>query len=820
MPRSSAKALQFSGRRATILAQPISRVAGWFVIALGLSILLAWATNMSALAGIIPGINRMNPMTAVCVIMMGSTLLLPRGAWSPASRVVRSVLGCAVAAIGAVKLFSVVTGRDFGTDLLIFGSRVAADGNSHIAPNTAICLILLGSAVTLGATRSRKAIAASQLFALGVAFVVLAALTGYAYGAINLYQFPRYGSMALPTALALGWIVAGLLSSRPAKALMGIATNSTFGGKTARRFLPIVVVVPFLLGGIRVFLKIEHLVDEITGIAMLVTSMMLTLFAATMLFAESLRRAEATLAHRQRLLGEAERRYRLMAENVTDVIITTDLRGRTTFVAPSYQSVTGYAPEDLIGRNPAEHAHPDDIPNMMRVFRNIADGQAGESFRWRLRHKLTNEWLWLESNPSLLPGERLGEKPRFLDVIRDVTTQVAQELALALATVEAKSAAAAKSEFLANMSHEIRTPLTAIVGFSGLLSGHAGLDDVARGYAERVASAGNALLALVNDVLDFSKLEAGKVEIKPRPVSPINLARDALLMFTPQAHAKGLSLDFVAEDGIPDYLELDPDRLRQILLNLVGNAVKFTEHGSVRLRVRYEVDRLHIAVEDTGAGLTKSAKAKLFQRFSQVDGSTTRRFGGTGLGLSICKGLTEAMGGEIGVQSRLGKGSTFRLHIVAPIADAPEMTETGAIALPALDGVRVLVVDDNPFNRELVRAVLEQSGAEITEAENGQQAVLAACAMPYDVILMDVRMPVLDGPAALQRIRSEPGPNRAIPVLAFTADPDLHRFVEIDGFDDVVAKPIRPPSLVQAIARWTEYGVSPPNQEIGHAILS
>ena len=516
---------------------------------------------------------------------------------------------------------------------------------------------------------------------------------------------------------------------------------------------------------------------------------------------------------------EAERRYRLMAENVTDVILTTDMRGRTTFVSPSCGLVTGYEAGDWVGRNPTEHAHVDDIPNLMRVFGNLADGRAGESFRWRLRHKTEDRWLWLESNPSLLQADSPDEKPLFLDVIRDVTAQVMQERALELATEAAEAATAAKAEFLANMSHEIRTPLTAIIGFSGLLSAHAGLDDTARGHSSRVSSAGNALLSLVNDILDFSKLEAGRVEIKARAVCPSELARDSLLMFTPQAHTKGLSLDFLADGDIPDFVELDPDRVRQILLNLIGNAVKFTEQGSVRLRLRYDQERLHIAVEDTGGGLSRAAQSKLFQRFSQVDASSTRRHGGTGLGLSICKGLTEAMGGEIGVRSKIGKGSTFHLSIVAPVAAPPQSNAPGTMAIGALEGVRVLIVDDNPFNRELARTVLEQAGAEISEAANGRSGVEAASSMPYDAILMDIRMPVMDGPTALRLIRSSPGPNRGIPVIAFSADPELQRFVDEAGFDGVLKKPVQPAELVEVIATWTQYDLGIPDQETCHEHL-
>jgi signal transduction histidine kinase len=229
--------------------------------------------------------------------------------------------------------------------------------------------------------------------------------------------------------------------------------------------------------------------------------------------------------------------------------------------------------------------------------------------RWRVPHKSGKRDVWLESNPSLLRDPATEAPTGFLDVIRDVTAQVGQEEALAAARAEAEAAAAVKGEFMANMSHEIRTPLTAVIGFSGLLAQRPELDEISQRYVQRVSSAGQALLAIVNDVLDFSKLEAGQVEIAPRPVSPLAVAQDALALFAPQADAKGLWLECQAEGDLPERVMIDPDRVRQVLLNLVGNAIKFTEQGAVRLFVGYDAEaaRLRMRVEDTGAGHQRRA---------------------------------------------------------------------------------------------------------------------------------------------------------------------------------------------------------------------
>ena len=370
------------------------------------------------------------------------------------------------------------------------------------------------------------------------------------------------------------------------------------------------------------------------------------------------------------------------------------------------------------------------------------------------------------------------------------------------ARVEAEQAAAVKSEFLANMSHELRTPLTSVVGFTRLASEQPELSPLSRDYIERVSEASRALLCAVNDILDFSKLEAGQVTFRPEPVALQPLMRMALDMFTPQAAAKDLALQL--EDATPSGLlvTLDPDRLRQVLLNLVGNAVKFTAEGQVTLSAAYDeaTERLSIEVRDTGPGIPPDRVDRLFKRFSQVDGSLTRGHGGTGLGLAICKGIVEAMGGEIGAASVIGEGSRFFLTVPAPRAlAAAEVTAEHEPA--ARTGVRVLVTDDHPANRELVRLFLAGIGAEITEAADGEGAVEAAARDAFDVILMDLRMPKLDGIGAVTRIRGAAGPNRTTPILAFTADAEsaFDDRLQALGFDGAVAKPVEPGRLIAAI---------------------
>jgi PAS domain S-box-containing protein len=499
-------------------------------------------------------------------------------------------------------------------------------------------------------------------------------------------------------------------------------------------------------------------------------------------------------------LKASEAHYRLIAENTTDMIVAADLRGRVTFVTPSCRNVIGYDPEALLGLEPAQFCHPDDLAALTSTFYRLARHGRADRVRWRLRHRDGERWIWLESNPSLLRANGPIREGVFLDVVRDVTAQVAQDQALARATAAAEAATAAKSEFLANMSHEIRTPLTAVIGFSGLLAERPDLDEAARSHVQRVASAGRALLSLVNDILDFSKLEAGQYEVAPQAVCPVEVAKDALMMIAAQASVKGLSLDFVAAGDMPAFVSLDPERVRQVLLNLVGNAVKFTETGGVTLTLAHDAaaGRLRVTVSDTGLGLDAGQQAKLFQRFSQVDTSPSRRHGGSGLGLAICKGLIEAMGGEIGVVSTPGAGASFHFDIPAPAVARPVAEVEGQPADGlALDGLRVLVVDDNATNRELARVILGSVGARVTEAADGHAALDRATAEPFDLILMDIRMPGMDGITAMNRIRRGSSPNAAARILAFSADAEMPK-LGAAGFDGYIRKPLVAATLIRA----------------------
>jgi len=397
--------------------------------------------------------------------------------------------------------------------------------------------------------------------------------------------------------------------------------------------------------------------------------------------------------------------------------------------------------------------------------------------------------------------------------------RVQAEAALKEARLRAEAAAAAKAAFLANMSHELRTPLTSIIGFSRLLHERQDLPGEAQGHARRIFEASEALLVLINDVLDFSKLEAGHVELDPRPFSVARLLDEVRGLLSLQAAAKGVALEVELAPDLPPLLSGDLPRLRQVLLNLAANAVKFTLEGKVTLKAGYDParQRLSVAVADTGPGIPLPAQSRLFERFSQADVSISRTHGGTGLGLAICKAIVELMGGAIAVVSQVGQGSTFTFDVPAPLAEAPPdiAVRPEAAARPALAGrppLSILLVDDTAVNRELIRLMLEPLEVRVTEAASGAEAVRLAEGVAFDLILMDIRMPEMDGRQATRIIRAGRGANRHSRIVALTADvePDNLAACREVGIDRVLPKPISPQGLLGLVWECAQTRTQPP----------
>jgi PAS domain S-box-containing protein len=448
--------------------------------------------------------------------------------------------------------------------------------------------------------------------------------------------------------------------------------------------------------------------------------------------------------------------------------------------------------------------HPEDVAAVYEAaddWQRHQDGHLsskGRSFDVRVVTPDGDErWIRIFHEVRTDAGGRIRKA---FGLILDIDDKKRAELALVEAERAAQAANEAKAQFLANMSHEIRTPMNGVLGVMHLLKREK-LPGEADHLLGEALACGRMLSTLLDDVIDFSRIEAGRLDVSHEAVDPSELAASVARLLRAQAEHKGLELRIDAPDvGL---ILTDPSRLRQALFNLVGNAVKFTLAGSVTLKVRrIEGDAPRVAFEviDTGVGIAAEAQARLFERFQQADASTTRRFGGSGLGLAITRRLAQMMGGEVGFTSREGQGSTFLLTIAAPPAQARAAEAEMADGL--LQGLKILVVEDNATNRLVARRILEQLGASVETADDGLGGVTSA-ARGFDLILMDVQMPGIDGLEAARRIRKLPSPAARTPIIALTANVLSHQRAAYlaAGMDGVAAKPISPAALIGEIVR-------------------
>lgn len=403
---------------------------------------------------------------------------------------------------------------------------------------------------------------------------------------------------------------------------------------------------------------------------------------------------------------------------------------------------------------------------------------------------------------------------QLVSVSRVIDARKAMETELIEARQRAEEAAAAKADFLANMTHELRTPLNAIIGFSGVLKNSNALNAQDSRHAHLIDEASNALLELVNSVLDFSRLEAGAVQMEARPFDPVEPARAMCALLAAQAEAKGVALTLRTEGEIAPLLG-DSARIRQVLLNFLSNALKFTETGEITVTVSQadaasDCSTLRLSVADTGIGLREDQIEHLFDRFTQADASVSRKYGGTGLGLAICKRTVDMMGGTIGATSEPGEGSVFWFELVLPRTDERPAANSDEEEAPEdfERPLRLLVAEDVPVNRELITALLAPFSLEIEMAENGEQAVAAMRHGVFDLVLMDVQMPVMDGLTATRMIRDMSDPAaRSTPIVAMTANvlPDQVETCRQAGMDDHLGKPISPARLLETLAYWSTH---------------
>ena len=518
------------------------------------------------------------------------------------------------------------------------------------------------------------------------------------------------------------------------------------------------------------------------------------------------------LAAEQEKLKRSEHRYRSLSACSPLGILEMDAEGRCLYTNPHWQVITGLTANESLDDGWQRVLDPRDAPTFLNEWNQAL--RKGLEFSREIRLVSTSgdqRWAQVRSRSILTEhGEVVGQ----VSTVEEITErkQVEEELIdinhnLEQATARAELANAAKSEFLANMSHEIRTPMNGILGMVGLLLDTNLTVDQHR-YAQTARSSGEALLALLNDILDFSKMEAGKLELETLDFSLHSLLDDLAGMMALRAYQKGLALGCVVAPEVPSALQGDPGRLRQILINLTGNAIKFTAQGQVVIRVNLLSEsandvRLRFAVQDTGIGIPSDKQGRLFGKFSQVDASTTRTYGGTGLGLAISKQLSEMMGGEIGVQSEAGKGAEFWFTVL--LAKQPFHEPVAVPELAGLSGVRVLVVDAHPVNREVLMVLLKSWGMRPSEAVDGPSALRTliqaqATWHPFTVAILDMQMAGMDGKALGRAIKSDLTLNETRLVShTFLGQMGNDQELKEIGFAATVTKPVRRQDLFEVL---------------------
>jgi PAS domain S-box-containing protein len=511
---------------------------------------------------------------------------------------------------------------------------------------------------------------------------------------------------------------------------------------------------------------------------------------------------------------EAEAGFRTMANNISQFAWMADAKGDIFWYNDRWFDYSGTTLEEMAGSGWQKIQHPDHVDRVVeKITRCFQRGEVwDDTFPLRGRD---GEYRWFLSRAVPI-RDASGAVSRWFGTNTDITESKLLEAELALARDQALESARMKSEFLANMSHEIRTPMNGILGMTDLVL-ETELDPQQREYLGMARTSGRALLALLNDILDFSKIEAGKLELETVDFDVRESLENLLKPLGLRAKQKGLELRVEIAADVPEHLVGDPMRLRQILLNFVDNALKFTAHGSITVKVAAEPPRageqvLQFSVADTGVGIPVEKQSVIFEAFAQVDGSTTRNYGGTGLGLAIASQLIARMGGEITLDSVVGQGTTFRFTAcfgtaqrlgtvpAAPLAAGAEEIKTG-------HGLHILLAEDNAINRALATGILKKRGHSLVHAMNGREALEIAGTGTFDLILMDVQMPEMGGFEATARIRAtELGTGRHTPIIAMTAHAmtgDRERCLAA-GMDDYLAKPLEKAELLGLLARVSE----------------
>ncbi len=794
--------------------QIATQTAQFLVLFVAVLVFVGWTLNIEILRSVIPGLTAMNPGgTAMAFLLAGGSLWCLTGA-QRSMRTTRMAWGLAAAVVvlALLRLMLYSFGLDWGPDQWLFRTKLDMyQPPNRMAPNTALGLLLVGLALLLLDVETRRGHRPAEWLSLAAALLSLFTLVGYAYNTAVLIGIRAYIPMALNSAATLAVLAIGILLARPDRGLMAVASHSESGGTMARRLLPASILAPGVFAWLATAGQRVGFFEPAFGISLFVVSTIVLFSSLIWWNARSLNRIDTERSRVQKELQRNAAILKSVLNSMGDGVVVADRDGRFLIFNPVAERILGLGATD---------APPAEWTSRYGLF----SPESGEPLKIEeiplvraIRGESTDQEELLIKSPRLPDGVHISVTGRPLKgdegieggvvVFQDTTQRRRAAEAIRRARDEADAANRAKSEFLANMSHEIRTPMNAVIGMTELVL-DSELSEVQRMYLKIVKDSAESLLSLINDILDFSKIEAGKLELDQTPFALREVLGDTMKTLSVRARGKDLELACHVAPEVPDFLVGDLHRLRQVVTNLVGNALKFTEHGEVVLEVMPEEvsdDQvvLHVTVRDTGIGIPADKLHILFNAFSQVDASTTRRYGGTGLGLAITARLVPLMNGRTWVESELGKGSTF--HFTARFA-----RDHSPPALPAtserLKNLRVLIVDDNATNRLILQEMLTAGGMRslgFASAEAALEALERATEgnEPFDIVLSDVHMPDVDGFELTARIRQDGRfHGTVIMMLSSGSGPgDVARSREL-GAAAHLMKPIKSSELFAAIA--------------------
>ncbi len=747
------------------------------------------------------------------------------------SRTIARTLAIATLILAAITLCQYVFGFDAFIDEFFVKDTASYNTlgihRGRMAPTTAFCLILISSALLLHKSKTIIIKVIAQYVLHIVTLISFLALTGYLFDVPVFYKLSFLAFMAVNSALTFFILSISITLFNYHLGLTGVFTGTGIGNIMAKRLIPITSLTIFVLSYLRLESHRLGLINAefgivLFGLSFLVVSILTISNTVGHLnkidskrheAEDSLRILNRTLEQkveeRTKDLKESEEKfYRIFKMSPVGLMMSDLSSGRFLEVNQSFVDLTGYTKGEAKGKTVVELGLIDQEERQRTSALLLEQGYL-KNFETHFVRKSG------ELRDSLMSVELIdnGKEKAAVVVMSDVTESKETERELIEAKRLAEESSIAKERFMANMSHEIRTPMNAIIGFTNLID-KTSLNEEQGQYLEFIKTSGENLLVLINDILDYSKIEAGMMQIETVPFKPVELLHSLEIMFSEKAREKKLQFLTKTDKNIPGIVLGDPTRLTQIFINLIGNALKFTKDGSVEVHIDLiaiegNTARISFSVKDTGIGIPADKQKEVFERFMQASSETTRNYGGTGLGLSIVKRLVDLQKGEISIESVYGKGTTFKVVLPYLISeDKPADSSTQNIAVVEIKKfekeLKVLLAEDNVMNQILAKKVLTRFGCDVDIAENGGIALEMARNKKYDLVLMDIQMPIMDGYTAARSIREEL--KQDLPIIAMTAHIMAGEREKCIGFgmNDYISKPFKVEALYSLIKQYTQ----------------